>query len=160
MPNSHQAFGPAGLPRCAAMLSGSGPSQAWLVATLVARCGDATDSGQTADALIWLWRDIADALHAVIGREGVNALCDRSLTLTAIAHPWLGQVQRGTGAADLATLEAAIAAQIATEANAGAGELLQRLYDVLVSLIGSELCEQLLASIRENPGAGRKTHNL
>jgi hypothetical protein len=47
------------------------------------------------------------------------------------------------------------------DAAAGAGEFLQTFYDVLVSLIGSALCEQLLSPAREDStGAHHEIRNL
>jgi hypothetical protein len=56
---------------------------------------------------------------------------------------------------DLDGLRTVIAQQNTDDAAAGSSELLQTFYEVLVSLIGPALCEQLLASVREDLGSRR-----
>jgi hypothetical protein len=116
---------------------------------LADRGGENSDAAQIAEATISLWRDIAAALHSIIGRQGVAALYDRSISLTAKEYPWMGHLRAGSNPLDLPGLQSVLAGQNSRDAAAGAGALLQTFYDVLVSLIGPALCEQLLLSVRE-----------
>jgi hypothetical protein len=121
----------------------------WLVGCLADRSGENSDAAQIAEATISLWRDIAAALHSIIGRQGVAALYDRSVFLTAKSHPWMGHLHAGSIPVDLPGLQSVLAGQDSRDAAAGAGELVQTFYEVLVSLIGPALCEQLLLSVQE-----------
>jgi hypothetical protein len=123
----------------------------WGTAILAKRSGTSADAIQIADATIAVWYDIATALTSIIGRHGVAALYDRSIALTAPTYPWLASSRAGDDhSVDLDGLQAVIAQQSNDDAAAGSGELLQTFYDVLVSLIGPALCEQLLTSVRED----------
>jgi hypothetical protein len=126
--------------------------KSWLVGCLADRSGESPDAAQIAEATVLLWRDIAAALHSIIGRQGVAALYDRSVSLAAKSHPWMGHVRAGSNPVDLPGLQSLLAGQDSRDAAAGAGELLQTFYEVLVSLIGPALCEQLLLSVREGSG--------
>jgi hypothetical protein len=123
----------------------------WVAAILAKRSDVHPDAVQIADATIAVWSDITTALKSIIGRQGVAALYDRSVALTARTHPWLAGMRAGDNhSVDLDGLQAVIARQSREDAAAGSGELLQTFYEVLVSLIGPALCEQLLASVRED----------
>lgn len=123
----------------------------WVAAILAERGGIHPDAVQIADATIAVWYDITHALKSIIGRQGVAALYDRSVALAARNHPWMAGARAGNNhSVDLDGLQALIARQGHEDAAAGSGELLQTFYDVLVSLIGPALCEQLLASVRED----------
>jgi hypothetical protein len=123
----------------------------WVAAILAKRSGTHPDAVQIADATIAIWHDITAVLKSIIGRQGVDALYDRSVVLTTRTHPWLIGARAGDHhSVDLDGLQAVIARQSKEDAAAGSGELLQTFYDVLVSLIGPALCEQLLVSVRED----------
>ena len=122
----------------------------WVTAALAERCGQNPDSVQMADATIAVWYDINIALKSIIGQQGVAALYDRSIVLTARAHAWLGSSRAAQDhVVDLDGLQSIIAQQSNEEAAKGAILFLQTFYDVLVSLIGAALTEQLLTSTRE-----------
>jgi hypothetical protein len=126
-------------------------SSRWVAAILAKRSGIHPDAIQIADATIAVWYDITTALKAIIGQQGVAALYDRSVALTARTYPWLTSSRAGDEhSVELDGLQSVIARQSNEDAAAGSSELLQTFYDVLVSLIGPELCEQLLASGRED----------
>jgi hypothetical protein len=123
----------------------------WVTALLAKRSGTPPDAIQIADATIAVWYEIATALKSIIGRHGVAALYDRSVALTARTYPWLASSRAGDDhSVDLDGLQAVIARQTNDDAAAGSSELLQTFYDVLVSLIGPALCEQLLTAVRED----------
>jgi hypothetical protein len=122
----------------------------WIAESLAQRSGNNPAAAETADALVAVWRDIAAALHSIIGRQGIAALYDRSVSLTAKKHPWLASSRTGTdNSVDSAALRSVVALQSADDAADGAREFLQTFYDVLVSLIGPAMCDQLLLPIRE-----------
>ena len=124
----------------------------WIGASLAQRSGNnSPEASQTATALLSIWADIAVALQPVVGIQGVAALYDRSISLTARAHGWIADARTGADTvADLAALRTAVTRQTPVDAMAGADELLHNFYDVLVSLIGSLLSDQLLRSVRES----------
>jgi hypothetical protein len=128
----------------------------WVAAIMAKRSGTHPDAVQIADATIAVWYDITTALKSIIGRQGVAALYDRSVALTARTFPWLGSARAGDNrSVDLDGLQVVIARQSKEDAAAGSSELLQTFYDVLVSLIGPALCEQLLASVQEDIASTR-----
>jgi hypothetical protein len=134
----------------------------WIAEFPSQRSGKNPGAAETADALIAVWQDVAAALHSIIGRQGVAALYDRSVSLTSKKHPWLA-VSRADAdnSVNSAALRSVVAGQSASDAAAGAGEFLQTFYEVLVSLIGPALCEQLLLPIREVPAhADHEIRNL
>jgi hypothetical protein len=127
----------------------------WITEFLSQRSGRNPDAAETADALVSVWQDITSALYSIIGRQGIAALYDRSVSLTSKQHPWLASSRAGVGnSVDHQALRSVVAGQSASDAGAGASEFLQTFCDVLASLIGSALCEQLLLPVRENPVHG------
>jgi hypothetical protein len=122
-----------------------------IVAALAKRVRPSADAAEVADAAIAIWHDFATDLQSIIGRQGVVALFNRSIALTARTYPWLtGSRAPDDHSVDINGLQAAIAQQSSEAAIAGSGELLQTFYDLLQSLIGPALCEQLLDSARDN----------
>jgi uncharacterized membrane protein YdfJ with MMPL/SSD domain len=122
----------------------------WLSAILKRRSGSNPDAKQIADASVAVWDDIAAALQSIIGKQGFAALYNRSAALAARQYRWLANSRAGddhTMAFD--RLRSIIAQQSNDNAALGSSELLQTFYCVLASLIGPALCEQLLATIRD-----------
>jgi hypothetical protein len=118
------------------------------------------DTSQVSDAAVTLWLQIDQALHPIIGHRGVAALFNRSVKLTAARFPWLGQdPQDALAVVDPSVLKAALLLQTAAEATAGVDSLFQSLHDLLTSLIGSSLTDQLLRSVWAHPpGEARDRH--
>jgi hypothetical protein len=87
----------------------------------------------------------------------VAALHHRSLRLATAAHAWLGEAADGSGDAviDFAALESAVARQASSDAALGANDFLQTFRQLLVSLVGDALTEQLLHPVwtDSEPGA-------
>lgn len=101
------------------------------------------------------WQDIDATLRPILGQRGVASLYRRSLHLTSARHSWLASMPDGMQATlDLSTLEAALAAQGNIDAAAGGGDLLQAFHELLASLVGTSLTEQLLRSIWANSSRG------
>ena len=124
----------------------------WLKASLAQRSGENPTAIQTAEAVVSMWEEIATALHPVIGRQGVTAMYDRSVALTTRLHPWMAGTRGGGGAnslVDLAALQAVVVQQDNNSAAGGTTALLQTFYEVLVSLIGCALGDELLRTVRE-----------
>lgn len=127
------------------------PTARWIATILAKRVGANPDAVQSGDATIAIWYDMAIALQSIIGKQGVSALYNRSVALSTRAYPWLASSRAGDDhSIDLDALRSVIALQSNEVAAAGSRELLQTFYGVLVSLIGASLCEQLLASVRDD----------
>jgi hypothetical protein len=113
------------------------------------------DPARIAAMVVAIWREIDATLRPILGQRGVASLYRRSLHLTTAAHPWFAGMQDATHPAlDLAALEATLAAQDKLEAAAGAGDLLQAFHELLDSLVGTSLTDQLLSSIWANFSRG------
>ena len=122
-----------------------------IVAALTKRVRPGSDAAEVADAAIAIWHDFATELQSIIGRQGVVALFNRSIALTARTHPWLSSSRAPDDhSVDINGLQTAIAQQSSETAITGSGELLQTFYDLLQSLIGTCLCEQLLDAARDD----------
>ena len=106
------------------------------------------DAAQIAQAWVGVWQEIERALTPIVGSGGVAALYRRSLHLAGADHPWLevGIDRVGTGI-DLPALQAAMAQRDSADATAGGRALLQSFRDLLTSLIGGDLSEQLLGAV-------------
>ncbi len=87
-------------------------------------------------------------LHPIIGHSGVGMLYKRSLHLAGSAHPCLTGMPEGDQTAmDLGTLRSVLMAQTSSNGAAAGGALLQTFYELLASLIGPSLTEQLLRPV-------------
>jgi hypothetical protein len=121
-------------------------------APLADRVTDGADAEQVAGAIVAIWLEIDQALHPIIGRRGVAALYNRSLSLTAAAYPWLAIDQPAVPAAiDPSGLRSALVQQTAAEAAAGGSALFQSFHELLASLVGTALTERLLRSVWTHP---------
>jgi len=115
---------------------------------LAGRVASDADTAEVADAVVALWRDIDEALHPVIGRQGVAALYTRSLKAASAKFPWLAQAQPDAlRAVDPAALRGAIAGQTAAEAGAACVEMFNAFHELLASLVGAALTDRLLRSV-------------
>ena len=133
-----------------------------IVDILAKRTGPGADAKEVADAAIAIWHRFASALQSIIGRQGVVALFNRSIALTAQTYPWLSSSRAADDhSVDIAGLRAVIALQSSDAAITGSSKLLQTFYDLLESLIGAGLCEQLLDSaLQDLLQTDRETRNL
>ena len=106
------------------------------------------DSGQIAESVAATCRAFDNALTPIIGQRGVAALYKRSLHVTGLTHAWLAGAQEGAPhSMDVATLTSRLAQQTSADAAAGGALLLQTFYDLLTTLVGPSLTEQLLRSV-------------
>lgn len=100
-----------------------------------------------ADEVVRLWGRMDSALRPVVGARGVAALYGRSLQLAAVPHPWLAAAGSGSWKLmDLKLLRQQLASQPADEAVTAGLDHLGQFDQLLGSLIGNTLKDQLLAS--------------
>jgi len=119
---------------------------------LAGRLTDGESAQDVADTVVDLWLQIDQALHPIIGRRGVTALYNRSLKLTGVRYPWLlvGH-QHLLATVDVTVLRARLAQQAGAEAAAGGSALFQTFHELLASLVGAALTNQLLGSVWARP---------
>jgi hypothetical protein len=116
-----------------------------LTAPLAFRVAEGADSRQIADAIGAMWTDIEAALQPVFGRRGVAALFKRTLHRTASRYRWLEPAKvGGDDAVGLTELQALFAAQAPATATEAGSALFINFRELLTSLIGTQLSEQLL----------------
>ncbi len=120
-----------------------------LTAPLALRVAKGADSRQIADAIGAMWTDLELTLQPVFGRRGVAALFKRSLHRTASRHVWLeaAKVAGEEGVCGLPELQALFAAQPPAQALEAGGMLFMTFRELLTSLIGAQLTEQLLQAV-------------
>ena len=131
------------------------PESRSIAVTLAQRAAGGMDSAHIAAMIVSIWHDIDATLRPILGQRGVASLYRRSIHLTAVRHPWFAPMQAGMQTAlDLPALEATLATQDSVDAAAGGGDLLQAFHELLASLVGTSLTEQLLSSIWANSSRG------
>lgn len=123
--------------------------------TLAQRAAEGADARQIADAVVSIWQQINVALSPIIGQGSVAVLYMRSVHIINSTHPWLesehGELHTPM---DLVALRARLVQQSNVEAATTGGALLRTFYELLASLIGPALTEQLLRSVWANPLSG------
>jgi len=125
----------------------------WLE-TLTRRVGgDAgADSERVADAVVVIWLEINQALHPIIGYRGVAALFNRSLKIAIRDFSWLGEGHQGVLASvDASALKATLLRQAPDIALAGGTVLFVTFHELLASLVGPSLTDQLLCTVWTQP---------
>lgn len=120
--------------------------------TLTRRIHPDADAEQIADAIVVIWLEINQALHPIIGYRGVAALFNRSLKVTSREFPWLGEGHRGVmESVDASQLKATLLRQRPDVAVAGGIVLFITFHELLASLVGSSLTDQLLRAVWTQP---------
>jgi hypothetical protein len=109
----------------------------------------------TADAAVVGWKAVAHALVPIIGSTSVTALYRRCLVSVGVDHTWLPSVT----AADLpdndwTVLHASMSRQTAEQAAQACASLFVSFQELLGSLIGPSLTEQLLHPVSAPPFHG------
>ena len=133
------------------MPSESPEANRWL-ATLTLRTPPSAGVEQIADAIVVIWLEINQALHPIIGYRGVAALFNRSLKIAISEFSWLGDGHQGVLAAvDAAALKATLLRQTPETALAGGITLFVTFHELLASLVGPSLTDQLLAAVWTQP---------
>lgn len=115
-----------------------------IAAPLAHRVPAHADAAQIARAVVGLWDEIDDALTPIVGAGGVVALYQRSLHLTAAAHPYLALRANGGGPVNL---QALLAQQSPADAAASGSAFLLTFHRLLSSLVGLSLTERLLRPV-------------
>lgn len=115
-----------------------------VVQKILARPETAADAPRLAAWACCSWRSIAAHLTPVIGARGMHALFMRSLQLTSTAYPWLAAAQDIDTDTCVASLGAALAKHDIGQAIAAVNALFVAFIELLASLIGESLTEQLL----------------
>lgn len=106
------------------------------------------DSRQIAELIATSCHAIDSALAPIVGQRGVAALYKRSLHLAGRTHVWLASAQEGVPSSmDIAALTSLLAQRSSAEAATAGGLLLQTFHNLLTTLVGPSLTEQLLRSV-------------
>lgn len=130
--------------------AGSPSPQEAFRSTLARRVGQPPDARAVAEVSLVLWRRIAAQLAPVIGTRGVEALFGRALHLASREYPWLAQPLADEPRADpMASGCGRLQVRDGTAALEAAMALLGTFTDLLATLIGTTLCERLLAPVAE-----------
>ncbi|MEI8267271.1 MAG: hypothetical protein WCI59_16195 [Betaproteobacteria bacterium] len=99
-----------------------------------------------ADEVVQLWGRLEGALRPVVGTRGVAALYGRSLQLAAALHPCLAKAESGSWKLmDLTLLRLQLASQTVDEAVQAGLDHLGQFDQLLGSLIGNTVKDQILA---------------
>lgn len=114
--------------------------------TLANRAGSAADASAVAAATLSTWHEMAAKLEPVIGARGVEVLFIRALHLTRAAFPWLAIAETQTESAAL-QVKTQLAEQKIHAATEAAYTLLVTFTELLSTLIGESLTEQLLSPV-------------
>ncbi len=123
-----------------------------IATTLSHRVDAGADTVQIADAIVAIWKEIDIALAPIIGHGSVAVLYMRSLCLMVRPHPWLASVCEGAHIdMDMDALKSAFAQQSSADAATAGGEVFQTFYELLASLVGPSLTQQLLRSVWTSP---------
>jgi hypothetical protein len=115
----------------------------------------ASTARATADAAVVGWNTVAETLVPIIGQSSVTVLYRRCLVSVGATRTWLPAVT----AADLpqndwTVLHASVSRQTANEASEACTALFATFRDLLGSLIGPSLTEQLLQPVSALPSTG------
>jgi hypothetical protein len=98
------------------------------------------------------WKAVTDALVPIVGRHGVGAMWQRTVSVTSHKHPWLtASSLEGEALRDPLALLPTLLAQEPTVTTHAASDLSAAFQELLISLIGARLSEQLLANAWMGP---------
>lgn len=112
--------------------------------------GHASAASLAAAALREEWIRLSGSLAPVIGPRGVCALYARTLHVAGEHFPWLRELPAGAVATmDLDLLVAAVESREADEATNVSKALLARFRELLASLVGAALTDQLIGPAQE-----------
>jgi hypothetical protein len=98
-----------------------------------------------ATAIAAVCREVDAVLRPILGQRGVVALLNRSIQLSAEAHPWLAAARQDPQTElQWSALASLFSQQEATDATSGGEALLLSFHQLLCSLIGASLTQRLL----------------
>jgi hypothetical protein len=110
--------------------------------------------------MVSTWNQMAARLAPVIGWTGVHILLGRALQVTSKDIPWLLLAENPeTGAGQLDSLLACIEARDPDSAAEASYALLVTLTDLLASMIGNTLTDQLLDPVWSPPPDSHQKEN-
>lgn len=119
-----------------------------IIAALEHKVRSGAGATQIANSVATALRHVEASLTPILGPLGVAALYRRSLLLTSRSHPWLaGLAGSASNTVELAALVAAMAERDSNDVAQAGGDLLQRFYALVDSLIGAALTHRLLGSL-------------
>lgn len=125
-------------------------------ATLGHLMGEGATASRIADAVVAVCQDIEKSLVPIVGYGGVAALYLRSLYLARMAHAWIDcPLAASMPRADFSSFRILAAQQTEEDALAGGREVLETFSQLLVSLIGFPLSQQLLEPVWIQPATGQ-----
>lgn len=98
------------------------------------------------------WTAVSESLAPIVGRHGVGAMWQRTVYVTSREHDWLvANPLDGEATLDPMALLPTLLARDPSDAAQAAIDLSCAFQDILVSLIGAGLSEQLLGSAWMGP---------
>ena len=119
-----------------------------LAAWLLQSAGTGVGGDAVVGSIITTWQDVDAALTPIIGPRGVAALFNRSLQLASLLQPVLHGIEAATPTTmDLSPLKLRLAGQSPTDAAATGAAMLHTFHQLLGTLIGASLTEQLLRRV-------------
>lgn len=131
------------------------------LSALAQRVGKQASSAEIADAIVAVWHEIDNVLTPILGQLGFAGLYRRSLQLTATHYPWLSMTSKDVQTnMDLIAVHAQFVKQNQVTAEAGGVALLQTFYELLITLVGPSLTEQLLCAVWDNSFSGSPAQDL
>ncbi|MEO8407080.1 MAG: hypothetical protein ABI476_01455 [Oxalobacteraceae bacterium] len=102
---------------------------------------------KVSDAAVILWEQMAVEIISIVGEGGFNSLYARSVFLTQTTFPWLAAcVLSRQPDRRFAELKIGFEAQAPAQARAANSLLLITFTDILVSLIGDQITDNILHS--------------
>ena len=108
-----------------------------------------------ADAAVAAWKAVAEVLVPIIGQSSVTVLYRRCLVSVGATRTWLPPVTAADPPQnDWTVLHASVSRQTAIEASEACNALFAAFRDLLGSLIGPSLTEQLLQPVSALPSIG------
>ena len=118
---------------------------------------------KVADAAIGLWEQMATQIISIVGEGGFNALYARSVFLTQSSFLWLAASALSPPTDQrFAKLKTSLAGQIPEQASAANNLLLITFTDILATLIGEQMTNNILRSAWGNDaqyGAAKEFKN-
>ena len=115
----------------------------------------ASTAREVADAAVVAWSAVAERLVPVIGQSSVTTLYRRCLVSVGVERTWLPSGSANDQPADdLLVLHAAVSRQTVDTASEACMALSMEFRDLLGSLIGPSLTEQLLHPVSALPSTG------
>lgn len=136
------------------------PEAQRMVEVLTARAGVDADPAQVADACVAIWMEIERDLSPILGTRGVAMLYVRSLHLSRVAFPWLAEDADPRTPMDLGALRTRLESRSSAEALAAGHGMLCSFYEVLLSLVGPKLTENLLRTLWTPSSSGPAAQDL